>query len=521
MLGLCATILGLLGFRVRCVCYSKYLSTRDGRLFEPVFKLFKVARSIKYSAIRDYAGEKCSGIWQKLTDLVNGTLVASADVIEHQQEEVLLVDEVDVLFGPDFMGESFYPVAYVTIPEGATLVQETWRLYKQGRRGQQLQDEVMATRAYRAMKAKMARLETILRCEVEKMCSDVASFQDIQYTYCRLKARFGVKDHDGYNFNLLHGYKTAFACLHAAERGDLGVSPEAVSHYVRVTISGGSYSYAKMLPESILGVSGTVDTLAAADWVLLKERGISTVSWLPSVYGQSNFQFGSPYLTVSNKSEHFRDVANDIKEKLRLCQQNQLGRPVIVFLKDEQELEKFKESNAFIALRHKPATLTELTDHDTRDFVIRRAASIGQLTLCTAPFGRGTDFMCFDPRVEEKGGVYCLQTFVSLDESEEVQMWGRTARQGKKGSFAIIAEEDALNSALGLRKAELGGTEDAQRACIRAAREKKSADRFVQTEKKLAEAQERHQLSQELLQALNNGDTGTAIAKLDEFYGIQ
>ena len=40
ILGAAATTLGLLGFRVRCVCYSEYLSTRDYGLFRDVFVQF-------------------------------------------------------------------------------------------------------------------------------------------------------------------------------------------------------------------------------------------------------------------------------------------------------------------------------------------------------------------------------------------------------------------------------------------------------------------------------------------------
>jgi preprotein translocase subunit SecA len=43
-------------------------------------------------------------------------------------------------------------------------------------------------------------------------------------------------------------------------------------------------------------------------------------------------------------------------------------------------------------------------------------------------FGRGTDFICFDKDVDAAGGVLVIQTFLSEDYSEEVQIKGRTAR---------------------------------------------------------------------------------------------
>ena len=36
-------------------------------------------------------------------------------------------------------------------------------------------------------------------------------------------------------------------------------------------------------------------------------------------------------------------------------------------------------------------------------------------------FDRGTDFKCFDSRMLSDGGVHVIQTFFSLDVSEEIQ----------------------------------------------------------------------------------------------------
>ena len=51
ILGAAAVLLGLLDFRVRCVCYSDYLSTRDYNLFRPVFEAFHLTQLVKYSKI--------------------------------------------------------------------------------------------------------------------------------------------------------------------------------------------------------------------------------------------------------------------------------------------------------------------------------------------------------------------------------------------------------------------------------------------------------------------------------------
>lgn len=56
----------------------------------------------------------------------------------------------------------------------------------------------------------------------------------------------------------------------------------------------------------------------------------------------------------------------------------------------------------------------------------------------TESFARGTDFKIFDKRIDEKGGLHVIQTFISNDLSEYIQTRGRTARQGNKGSFEVL-----------------------------------------------------------------------------------
>lgn len=62
----------------------------------------------------------------------------------------------------------------------------------------------------------------------------------------------------------------------------------------------------------------------------------------------------------------------------------------------------------------------------------------------TASFGRGTDFKVFDPKVNGAGGVHIIQTFLSEDEAEEIQIKGRTNRQNTPGSADIIFKSNEL-----------------------------------------------------------------------------
>lgn len=67
---------------------------------------------------------------------------------------------------------------------------------------------------------------------------------------------------------------------------------------------------------------------------------------------------------------------------------------------------------------------------------------MGQITLMTKSFGRGTDFKVFDPKVNEAGGIHIIQTFLSEDEAEEIQIKGRTNRQNTPGSVDIVFKKN-------------------------------------------------------------------------------
>lgn len=62
----------------------------------------------------------------------------------------------------------------------------------------------------------------------------------------------------------------------------------------------------------------------------------------------------------------------------------------------------------------------------------------------TKSFGRGTDFQVLDKNIREAGGLHIIQTFLSQDEAEEIQIKGRTNRQCSDGSVDIIFKDNEL-----------------------------------------------------------------------------
>ncbi len=72
------------------------------------------------------------------------------------------------------------------------------------------------------------------------------------------------------------------------------------------------------------------------------------------------------------------------------------------------------------------------------------ATLVQKITLFTRSFGHGTDFIVHDDAINLNGGVHVIQTFLSEEYSEEVQIRGRTAGKGDKGTFQLILSDPML-----------------------------------------------------------------------------
>ena len=174
--------------------------------------------------------------------------------------------------------------------------------------------------------------------------------------------------------------------------------------------------------------------------------GIKLYTSMPSVYGDTQLKFdkvGNAIAIESSLDNFFRTITDQVNQKIRA------GRAVIVFFEAAQRLGAFCGSAYFKKVPH-ANVLNESLDPKARDYVIRKAATYGQATFASAAFGRGTDFFCKDSKLAEAGGVHVLQAFFSLQKADEVQIQGRTARQGKQGTYGLVLLQSDLKDSLGL-----------------------------------------------------------------------
>lgn len=166
-------------------------------------------------------------------------------------------------------------------------------------------------------------------------------------------------------------------------------------------------------------------------------------TYSPSVFGKNNLKFEKKNdVMIENSDDYFNTVRREIDA--RLVGKAEGKRAVLVFFDTEKKLQSFYEFLKSEYMSDSVAILTEAASTEERETVIKRATASGQITLLARIFGRGTDFICYDESVALNGGTHVIQTFLSEDLSEEVQIKGRTARQGNFGSFSMILLDSDL-----------------------------------------------------------------------------
>lgn len=172
-------------------------------------------------------------------------------------------------------------------------------------------------------------------------------------------------------------------------------------------------------------------------------QGTSNRSWAP----------GADTKLVTSLKTHHLEIANETLSKLGTAQTK---RAVLIFFESRSALLRFYDSDPCKKHLRDPLgrnavrCLTEVLANDTarereKESAIRKATTRGQVTLCTRDYGRGVDFRVNDEAVLASGGVHVLATFFSDDVSEEVQLMGRCARQGDKGSFSMVLNTEDLD----------------------------------------------------------------------------
>ena len=495
---LCACICSLFfSFRVDCVCYSSYLSERDNADFKKVFDLFGVSNMVEYSTFQQLCERliNSDGNVRELTQSIliadnvasggdvhlapmaaqaaaaeggwKGSSVAPSDVQIPQgvtgsaarcnkkvvnYKRVLLIDEVDVFFSSSFYGETYDLVLPLKFDKVAELQTLAWAMYVKGVDIKGILPALKITDAYSDLFLKFGHIKNILDGQIAKMCNDMVAWKNSETAldqpfrdYKIEEGRIAYKTCVGsYDSTISFGYITLWTYFEEFEF-KRGVSRAALEEHLGLVIDCGQFSYAEIPKryELILGVTGTLmpemkngpQPLGRFEQdIIRQEYRIKSQTELPSVYGERNLLF-QENLHV-NVTKDVEDFNNAIEQEVAKARE---GRAILVFFETEARLKAWNDSDYG---QRVPSGTLDIINSDTRkdsiSMKVRKATTTGNITLLTREHGRGLDFKCHDKTVEQNGGVHVVQTFLSEELSEEIQIKGRTARGKNKGSFQII-----------------------------------------------------------------------------------
>ena len=470
-------------------------------------------------------------------------------------EEILLVDEVDVFFGAEFYGrkyprvsltnfellysylyiysalfilltqfffivhisiETYNKVAQLKQPEIASILKRIWQSYMVGKKNLRLA-EIKAMHEYASLKETFPGYSFLLDNEIALMLDQVRRVND-EPTYFKdpTADRIGYKVQDTVCYNVTFGYRTVFAYLKEADNGNLKDKDSTLSQVLTMQISCGQFSYANIKPTRILGVSGTLEVMSDYEKSVLQKYGVNQYLYIPSVYGESNFKFDKvgEGISIEKDADFFQKITEEISAFSK-----KRKRAVIVFFKDSKRLKEYTSSAFYRKLGRKKEVLTENKNANEKEFIISKASTLGQITICTAVFGRGTDFFCKDETLQKNGGVHVIQTFLSSDMSEEIQIQGRTARQGKKGSYSMILLDKDLENDFGIQcESNNNWTRKEYYSRLCDARAKSLEDKYTSVETNLSEAKEQDVATHQYFNALLDSNNQCANKLFEELY---
>ncbi|CAF4095909.1 unnamed protein product [Rotaria sp. Silwood2] len=434
-LGVTAAVLALLDFDVYSACYSEYLSQRDYNAFQWLFDSLGLLSHIHYGTFK----QLCENIINEngqIRELVEQMISTNTSVFTQnshpiKRAKILLIDEVDVFFSREFYGNLYTPSASLRDPTIIALANYIW----ENRKLKLTLNKVKATSEYQTCCQKFQNWELLISEAVKDMLYDVNNFESHDYHVAQDK--IGYIEQDNVVFNVVYRYKTLFAYYLENEKGK--ISRKSLEENVSIYIKCGSFSYAEIPLQFmyIMGVTGTLETLSGPEKDVIKNvYKIVKDTYSPSVFGKNNLKFTEKYDIMIETSD---DYFNTIKREIDVRLVGKAGkRAVLIFFDSEKTLKEFYESPALSSIKESVAKLTEEASSEEKEILIKRATVPGQITLLTRIFGRGTDFICYDESVVMNGGTHVIQTFLSEESSEEVQIKGRTARQGDFGSYSMV-----------------------------------------------------------------------------------
>jgi len=525
-LGVLSCILALHQLRPYCVCYSDYLSKRDREAFMELFVLLGIDNLVHYSTFEQLCNllvNRHADVRELTTKFVCGDRSAIKGKGHNFEptKSILLIDEVDVFFSETFFGSTYNPGVDVTSQNISDLIEYLWTIKDQP--DQLRMSKITKLSQYQAVLNDLPQCAALLGNEVERMIHHLkhAAYMVPIYHPDKAKDKIGYPQHGNINFSMKVGYKTMWAYMHEFYITK-NISEATKNKQRAISLCCGAFAYSEIPKKfaKILGVTGTLASMSEYEQSVVKDvYNIKKATFSPSVYGPNKCIFKEVAdVHVQDKASWFQTIRQQIDKPIAE------GRACLVFFVNETVLKDFTQSR-YGSNFNKMNILTETTPD--QEFYIKMASVSGQVTLLSRIYGRGIDFICQDQRVK-KLGVHVIQTFLSESESEEVQVRGRTARQGQEGSFELLLCTDDLERDYGIQpeKVEQAFNANSLYPFLCSARNSFVETKAAERDKRFQKTQELHKVSDELLDILIQSGKGgikdltqreVGLAKLGQF----
>ncbi|GKY99695.1 hypothetical protein MPSEU_000923500 [Mayamaea pseudoterrestris] len=513
VLGVTATVLALLDYEVCCVCYSKYLSDRDIAAFRPLFQAFQVEDYISYGTIDKLMTDSIEGFCELARKAFTGTANGARELAPNDKTRprVLLVDEVDVFFGPNSFGSERNLGLDLCNDSIVRLFQHVWQ-----NSSNLTTASLLASQEVTNVLAGFPSIaHPLLKKVIKPLVASAKGLRDgIGADYVVSDGLLGYKMFDGLAFHYCSSF-CSFAYIKECEIGN--VTEATMNSMVNLCPAIARLSNAEIPFEydAILGVTGTLSALSKEERCVLEDRyDIFKYSCIPSVFGENRLDFAPESATdviiCSQREDHFLELKHEIHRRRTMTRRGleEVDRPVMVFFESKRALLDFYESSYMQVLKSKTRTITESAPLHERTTLFQKATTRGAITLMIRDFGRGTDFKCLDKTMLQAGGVHVIQAFFSSDASEETQIKGRCARQGADGSYSMVINAKQLTNDLGLSGDEIRGIINGEKRWkhLDQKRSAMATNEFKKRLEAVNEKEELHYRSHTCLETMLDGD---------------
>ncbi|CAG8560584.1 14360_t:CDS:2 [Racocetra fulgida] len=187
--------------------------------------------------------------------------------------------------------------------------------------------------------------------------------------------------------------------------------------------------YFKKYRTKIYGMTGTVGSKEEQD--LISSIYKIDFGFIPTYKAKQFKELEG--IVASDKTEWYINIiTNTIQEKER-------GRAILVICKTIEDASTIYNFLIKVDQRLKIRLYSRNDNDNDECSAVKEKVDSGDIIIATNLAGRGTDIKT-STRVEKNGGLHVIVTFLPSNSRVEKQAFGRTARQGAKGTAQLIID---------------------------------------------------------------------------------